>query len=76
MSATHNGHAASCLCCIQLYVRDEECGYSEYTPGSPACIDCQKGHFKGDIYDVTLLFQELHDKAQTCKDFEIKDGIS
>ena len=70
----HKDHVASCLCCKHLWVWDEESGYSEYTPGSPAGIECNKKEFKPlDFTWLTSELKKLHDRGKTCKSFEGKD---
>jgi hypothetical protein len=59
-------HERSCLCCKFFSLDMGDPGYSEYTPGSPAHIECAKRHFKHYNYGSAEVEME---KAKVCKDF-------
>lgn len=69
----HKDHIASCLCCIHFSAYDEQSGYSEFTPGSPASISCDRGVEDFDVYDIRDSLQKIHDVARKCEMFQAKD---
>lgn len=59
-----------CLFCEHLYFTSEQPGYSEYTPGYPAHLECLKGYWSfPDITD----FRDTMKMAETCKKFIVSD---
>ena len=62
----------NCLICKHSQLFPESPGYSEMTPGSPACWSCDKDCWKDDplsLYKEDFL--KLIEQAETCKHFVI-----
>jgi len=58
---------------LQLFrATDEEPGYSEMTPGSPASIYCANGVADFGLYDLQTSFKQIHDLGSKCKLFKAK----
>jgi hypothetical protein len=59
-----------CFQCTYCAIYPEEPGYSEYTPGSPPSINCNKGHWReGQFFLGTEEAFKLMCSAENCKDF-------
>lgn len=65
----HEGHCATCLCCVFLTANMGMPGYGEMTPSSPPVINCDKRVFKLKQGDWDI-WQILHDAAKHCTLFE------
>lgn len=67
---THNDHAASCHCCVNLDMGYEG-DWSDVTSGRGAYTDCVAGHFyelgENDYHKMLVVF------AQQCPDFTPKE---
>jgi len=62
----------TCLHCKHFDFSWGERGYSEYTPGSPASMECYKRHFSYGDDDYETLRQIFYQHLG-CKDFEEDD---
>ena len=61
----------TCLCCEYFYIMPDTPDYSEYTPGEPASLSCEKYHFC-DINipgDWSECIDFLREKRKECPDF-------
>ena len=57
-----------CLFCEHFWFSEEERGYSEYTPGHPAHLECLKSKWS---LDSIIDFRETMKMAETCKEFVV-----
>lgn len=59
----HEGHEASCLCCVHMRLGFDP-GWSSYTPGEGPMLVCSKGRFA-----ETGNMREVHEIARHCDVF-------
>ena len=62
---------STCLECAHMSYQAAEPGWSEYTPGWDATIDCMKNHWAYDAFNDNL--SSLHVKlymSRSCDDFK------
>jgi len=60
----------NCVFCKYFNFIQGDYGYSEYTPGWDAVINCYKSHWQIDMMeDSTTSFREYMASAIDCKDF-------
>lgn len=57
----------TCLFCKHFEFQPEYPGYSEWTPGSPLRMSCDRDHW---ALDGIVDFRETMLTAQTCPDYE------
>lgn len=63
----------TCLFCKHFYFCGAEPGYSEYTPGSDAAMECTKNYWSMNNLDTTEDLRIKMLSAETCADFEMVD---
>jgi hypothetical protein len=63
----------TCLLCKSFYFNMGEPGYSDMTPGSDACIECNAGFWKMKNYDGLDEFCKNIETAKTCKGFNPRE---
>ena len=68
MSIDLNEHH-TCTACEHLRFVAGEAGYSSWTPGSPMCLECNKGHWDADDYSSRDEFRKAMSSASACRDF-------
>ena len=63
-----------CILCKELRYSSGDRGYSEYTPGFDAQIECKKGHWRWEEYeDDAENFRRKMLSATDCPDYEFYD---
>lgn len=62
----HEGHEATCLCCVHCESGDDQ-GYSSMTPGMGPYITCERGVFFMVSPDE---FHKIIHKGRLCELFE------
>jgi len=66
----HEGHRASCLCCIHLELALGAVHYSDVTPGDCGEVYCGRERFPAMGPDADFLdLRVLHDAVDKCPDF-------
>lgn len=60
----------TCFDCAYFDLDMGEPDYSEYTPGSPATIECRKGKFSFNYYTTRKEARKLILSAETCDKFK------
>lgn len=65
------------LFCKCFSLSPETAGYSEYTPGGAASLECLGGHWYTSLYDDdTKALRANMLKAQTCPDYEQIEAVT
>jgi len=67
---THQGHVASCLCCIYFELTAQGLPYSDFTPGDSATIECKKRVFDMIYSPEQEDMHKVINLGQTCEEFQ------
>jgi hypothetical protein len=60
-----------CLFCEHFHFSSAEQGYSEYTPGYEAVMNCNKNKWKYDLHDTRFNLDDALLTAVNCKHYKI-----
>ena len=60
-----------CLFCVQFTFDMGLPGYSEWTPGTDVCIQCDAGHWQMDDGDSETTYRMNLLRGLTCLDFQL-----